>query len=99
MGHGGPWKDSRVEAGVPSDPYLINGYDSKTLNLSLSAAGEVNVKIEVDPTGDGEWFEYSTVTLKSGSGWTELFPRSFSGRWIRFTADRDCTATALLDYE
>ena len=99
VGHGGPWKDSRVEAGVPSDPYLINGYDSKTLNLSLSAAGEVNVKIEVDPTGDGEWFEYSTVTLKSGSGWTELFPRSFSGRWIRFTADRDCTATALLDYE
>lgn len=96
VGHGGPWMKSAVTAGVPSDPYLINGYDSKT--LSLSADKNADVRIEIDPTGDGVWMEYKTVSLELGKTFTETFPASLGGRWIRFTANCDCIASANLEY-
>ena len=36
-GVGGPWKDTAVEPGQPSDPYLMAGYDRKTLTVSHDA--------------------------------------------------------------
>jgi hypothetical protein len=33
-GRGGPWKDSAVKPGEPSDPYLIGLYDKRTLEIS-----------------------------------------------------------------
>ena len=99
VGYGGPWMNSIVNAEVPSDPYLMNGYDKKTLEISLSGSGEVNVTIEVDPTGDDEWFEYDTVSVIPGTLWTRQLPSGLSGRWIRFRADRNCIATAILRYE
>ena len=33
-GEGGPWKDAAVKAGEPSDPYLMTGYEKKSLTLS-----------------------------------------------------------------
>ncbi|MEI3117686.1 MAG: hypothetical protein V8T12_01250 [Parabacteroides johnsonii] len=29
VGHGGPWKNTDVKAGIASDPYLIGFYDKK----------------------------------------------------------------------
>ncbi|MDQ3814687.1 MAG: hypothetical protein M3347_12145, partial [Armatimonadota bacterium] len=34
VGRGGPWKDTAVKGGEPSDPYLMTGYDAKRLTLS-----------------------------------------------------------------
>ena len=33
VGVGGPWKETAVKAGVPSDAYLMNGFDRKALVL------------------------------------------------------------------
>ena len=35
-GVGGPWKDTAVKAGVPSDPYLMTGYDKKPSSSVLT---------------------------------------------------------------
>ncbi len=32
-GKGGPWLNSKAEAGIPSDPYLIGFYDKKNISL------------------------------------------------------------------
>ena len=99
VGQGGPWMDSIVTAEAPSDPYLLNGYDRKTLSISLSGSGVVSVTIEVDPTGDGEWFVYDTVQITPGTVFSRQFPPNFQGRWVRFRANRNCIATAILKYE
>ncbi len=99
VGHGGPWMDSKVRAGEFSDPYLLYGYDVRRLCLSHKGYGTVCVKVEVDPVGDGEWMEYSTIPVEEGKTYNETFPPELSGRWIRFSADRDCIATAWLEYK
>lgn len=98
VGQGGPWKDAVIKAGIPSDPYLIAFYDKKKLSLSHQSDKAVTFAIEVDPTGNGDWMEYATCTVKPGEQFVQLLPAEFQARWIRFVADKDTKATAWLDY-
>ena len=98
-GHGGPWKNSAVKPGEPSDPYLIGFYDKRTLEISHELAQPVTFRIEVEPIGHGPWMLYKEVTLNSGEKFTYQFPESFQSRWIRFVADKNCSATAWLEYK
>jgi len=97
-GEGGPWKDSKVKKGVPSDPYLIGFYDQRKLKLSHQEQKDVTFTIEVDPGGEGNWMKYKTVQVPSGETVEMDFPQTFQARWIRFKADTDCKATAWLSY-
>ncbi|BBE16475.1 hypothetical protein AQPE_0614 [Aquipluma nitroreducens] len=99
VGEGGSWKNSAVKAGVASDPYLIGFYDNRSLKLSHDSKETVTFTIEVEPIGHGPWMTYQTVSVKSGETFEYSFPESFQSRWIRFTADKDCSATAWLKYE
>lgn len=99
VGKGGPWKNSQVKAGVPSDPYLIGFYDKKTLALSHDFTQDVTFTIEADPTGNGDWMEYLVQKVKAGEEWKYEFPEGFQARWVRFSVDTDTQATAWLTYE
>lgn len=99
VGQGGPWKNSRVSANTPSDPYLIGFYDKKSMKLSHASNQPVTFKIEVNPIGHGPWMTYREVTVKPGETFAYTFPEAFQARWIRFVADKNCEATAWLDYE
>lgn len=95
VGHGGPWNKTQVQAGIPSDPYLMTGYDKKSLTLlSQSPAG---ITIEVDITGNGDWMTYRTVNLSNT--FKHQFPDSFQAYWIRFTSDKATELTAELTYQ
>ena len=96
---GGPWKDTSVKAGIPSDPYLIGFYDRKKLTLSHQSADDITFTIEADPTGNGDWMEYMVRKVKAGEKWTYEFPAEFQARWIRFSTDEDTKATAWLEYK
>jgi len=94
-GIGGPWKDTAVRAGVPSDPYLMTAYDKKSLTLKTSVPATITA--EVDITGNGTWAPYLSLEVDGEA--THVFPDAFSAYWIRFHSDKDCTATATLVYE
>ena len=97
-GEGGPWKDSEVQANEVSDPYLIGFYDKKKMTLSHDREAPVMITVEVEPVGHGPWMTYATYTVAAGEALTHDFPPDFQARWIRFTANRDCKATAWLEY-
>lgn len=97
-GYGGPWANTAVTPGEPSDPYLMTGYENKVLKLSHDAVGSVGIKLEVDLTGDGNWVEYETFTVPAGEELTHEFPDEFGAYWARCTADAECTATAQFTY-
>jgi hypothetical protein len=42
---------------------------------------------------------YKEVNVEPGQDFRFTFPDNFQSRWIRFTADKNCEATAWLDYE
>lgn len=98
VGRGGPWKDTAAKAGEPSDPYLMTGYDSKKITLSHRAPEGRSVRVGVDITGSGDWALYRTFDVAAGAEVTHEFPPAFQAYWLRVAADRDCTATAWLEY-
>lgn len=98
-GEGGPWKDHEATAGEPSDPYLMTGYDKKSVTLSHDQNQPVSITLEVDIDGTGIWMPYKTFEVAPGETLTHEFPEGYSAYWVRATADKDCVATALFVYE
>lgn len=98
-GFGGPWKNAQVEAGKPSDPYLLTGYDKKSLTLSHDATIAVKITVEIDPSGTGTWVPWKEFSVPAGETVSYQFPDSFSAYWLRAKADSSCKATAQLTYE
>ena len=99
VGYGGPWHETAVEAGRLSDPYLMVGYDQKTVALSHDADGEVNFSILVDVAANDRWLPYSTIRVPAGQTVTHTFPAGYSAHWVRVSVDKKCKATAMFTYE
>ncbi len=97
-GQGGPWHQTKVKAKQLSDPYLLTGYDKKSLQLRFDDPQNesLNITAQIDIHGDGTWFDYQTFPLKTGETTTHEFPEAFSAYWIRFTSDEDTTTTTLI---
>jgi hypothetical protein len=97
-GRGGPWFDTEVKAGQPSDAYLATGYDQKRLRLSHHSPGTVAFTIEADFTGTGTWSHVATVNVMPRATAQHKFPDAFGAYWLRVTASADTQATAQFEY-
>jgi hypothetical protein len=105
-GVGGPLRNSDVRAFIPSDPYLMTGYDKKKLHLSHRSSTPVEFSIDICVIMNliavsdefGIWNTYRKLTVKPGEELEFNFPDGFSAHWVRLTADRDCNATAIFIY-
>jgi len=95
-GRGGPWMNSPVVAGTPSDPYLMTGYDKKSVSISSSAEAQITLEVDID--GTGLWIPYKTFDIQPDEGITHSFPEGFSAYWVRATSDQTTTATAQFHY-
>jgi hypothetical protein len=96
VGIGGPWKNTQVKANKPSDPYLMTGYDQKTLILEADKDCEITAEIDIDHwTG---YHEYKTFKIKAGKKITFKFPLGFSAHWIRFKSNKSVQASSQLIY-
>ncbi len=92
IGRGGPWKETAVKAGVPSDPFIMTGFDKKFVDVSASDGAAVT--LEIDITGTGTWIPLKTYTSAVRKD-DVSFARAY---WIRAVADKDCMATVQFDY-
>jgi len=85
-GWGGPWFESEVQAGQPSDPYLMTGFDGgKCLHLTQQGAQPVTFTLEVDFRGDGG-SSLTSVSWSSRAGmcatrWPRALVHTGSGWW------------------
>jgi hypothetical protein len=99
IGVGGPWKNTAVQPGVASDPYLLTGYDRKTVTLSHTSAAPVRFRVEVDLTGTGQWVNYRSFDVAAGQSLAHAFPAAYQAYWLRVVAESATTATVWLDYK
>jgi hypothetical protein len=98
-GEGGPWKDTQIAPGAPSDPYLMTNYGRKSIALSHDGADTVPFTIEVDFLANGSWRKYRTLDVPAGSPLVHAFPAGFAAHWVRVSAAHSGKATAVLRYE
>ncbi len=95
-GWGGPWWNTSVEADVPSDPYLMTGFDQKCLHIRHDGARPILFHVELDFMGHGAFERYTTIETERYSVFP--FPAGLSAHWLRIVPEQNCTATAQLFY-
>jgi len=98
QGWGGPWWETPVQAGVPSDPYLMTGFEHKCLHLTQLGDAELTVDVQVDVTGTGQWHTYTELTVPADGYANHVFPTGFSAHWVRLVPQHDSIVTAQLVY-
>ena len=98
IGIGGPLFDTELQAQVPSDPYLMRGYDEKTAILSHGSNGMVEITLQIDIDGNGRWVTYKSFSIPAGEESTHRFPTGFSACWVRAICDVSTSATVQFEY-
>ncbi|MBF0199498.1 MAG: hypothetical protein HQL32_17415 [Planctomycetes bacterium] len=96
-GQGGPWKNTPVQAQKASDPYLMAGYDHKSVALSSNTSTNINLEIDID--GTGVWIPYKSFVVEDQQSVEHTFPDGFSAYWVRAQSDTKCTATVWFTYK
>lgn len=85
-GWGAVWVQERVTAGGASDPFLMTGFDQKSVTLTCSPAAPVLVDIEVDVLGNGEWRKIARLDSGHAGLATYSFAPGFAAHWARAKA-------------
>jgi hypothetical protein len=98
QGWGAVWLDTPIEPGVPSDPFLMTGFEHKCLHLTHNASEPLEFTIEVDFQGNASWRAYEKIRVPAGGYRPHVFPEGFSVHWVRVVADKPCAATAQFVY-
>ncbi len=97
-GQGGPWLATPVQPGKPSDPYLMTGFDRKTLRLSHDAQETVMFWLEVDFDHYG-FHRLAEIAVPARTELRYEFPPGYQAHWLRLQTDKACRATAQLVYQ
>ncbi|MBD3588510.1 hypothetical protein [Bacteroides sp. GM023] len=98
VGTGGPWKHTSVSKDVLSDPYLMTGYDKKTLILRADKDVTVTLWVNISHYLEQK-LAYKEFNLKADEEVKYVFPEGFSAHWAYLSADNDCVATGQFIYE
>jgi len=98
-GTGGPWNRSEVRAKEASDPYLMTGFDRKSLHLRNDGPEAVTLAVEADATGEGSWAAVKSFDLAPGESVHHEFPDWFQACWVRLISSVDTMATAQFTYD
>ncbi len=97
-GIGGPWYHSKVTKGEPSDPYLMNGFDQKTVHVTNHGNKEIEVTFEVDYLSDNSWNVYRKIKIPPHGYYYHVFENGFSAQWIRAVTNVSTEITVQFTY-
>lgn len=97
-GYGGVWYKTEVKAGELSDPFLMNGFDKKSVHFCHNSNETVDFVIQTDFMGNGDFREFKTISVQPGQYVHYEFSDSYSAIWMRIVAGKDCQATAIINY-
>lgn len=98
VGSGGPWLNTKVSASIASDPYLMTGYDHKSVRISHDHSEPVSITLEIDIDGNGLWVKYKSFQVPNETTIRHEFPNQFSACWVRAVSDADVSATVQFEY-
>jgi len=83
-GHGAVWMNEAVAAGQSSDPFLVQGFTSRTLHLRNLGDSPLELEIQSSP-GTPEWTTVRSVRVPAGAYVYELLA-DVDAPWLRLQA-------------
>jgi len=98
-GWGSVWENERVSPDETSDPFLMTGFDKKTLHLKNHTDKPVNLRIEIDFIGNESWEEYAVIKMEPLSYTYHVFQDGFSAHWVRIVSENAGILTATFIYQ
>jgi hypothetical protein len=99
-GWGSVWQEENLNANQISDPYLMNGFDRKTVHFKAKPGKPASFDIEVDLLGNNEWVTYKTISIDASGYGFHVFPSGYSAKWVRFKTKQPVEkVTVHLTYE
>ena len=96
VGEGGVWKNTMVKANESSLPYLMTGYDQKSVKLTADKDVDITLEVDFDLTG---FNKFKTIHVPAGKTINYNFPAGFSAHWVRAVANKNCKATVWFTYQ
>lgn len=97
-GWGAVWRQTPLQEGAVSDPFLMTGFEHKCVHLTQEGSSSTEFTVEVDFLGDGDWHAYDRFIVPENGYLHHVFPTGFSAHWVRVRTDAACTATAHFVY-
>lgn len=97
-GSGAVWQNDTLQAGDTSDPFLMTGFDKKTVHLRNNAKKDVEITILVDFLGNEEWNIFKKINVKGNGYDFYTFPDGYSAHWVKLKVDKESVVTAQFVY-
>ena len=88
-GWGAVWREENLKNNIPSDPYLMNGFDKKVVHFTHESKVDVEFRIEVDILGNDSWASYKTIMVPAEGYTFHVFPDGYSAQWVRVVPMQD----------
>jgi hypothetical protein len=83
-GHGAVWMNEAVSAGQTSDPFLIDGFTSRTLHLRNNGGTTVPVVIQTS-YGTNSWSDARSINVPA-NGYVHEILNDLNAPWVRLQA-------------
>lgn len=93
-GWGAVWLNDTVRSGETSDPFLLKGFDKKTVHFNNKGKTAVEFTVEIDFLGNGEWNRYTTLKVKPGGYSFYTFPDGYDANWARIKVNAHSIVTS-----
>ncbi len=87
LGFGGPWINDQVQSYQTSDPFLVSGFDRFMLFAEHDSKEDIDLLVEHRILGSTEWETWKKISIKMGSGMTEIFANTDQTEWVRFSVN------------
>jgi len=97
-GFGGVWINETVNADVPSEPMLINGFQNRIIHIAQNTGKNVNFKLQADIMGNNNWTDLATVEVPSTGYTNYILPKSLNAQWLRIVSDTKVTSASAYFY-
>lgn len=82
-GWGAVWQQESVSSNSISDPYLMNGFDKKSIHITRDSNLPNQLVVEVDLIGNNVWNTFAVLDLNKEYDYY-IFPVGYSAKWVRF---------------
>lgn len=88
-GNGGVWLDDDVAAGATSVPFLVRGFSEGCLHLRHASGHAVELILEADADGRGEWRSAAKVLVPANGYAFRVLADEIKGQWVRLRANKE----------
>lgn len=96
---GAVWLEEDIENGEVSEPFLFAGWDRKVLWIANHDDTEVEISIEMDSKGNGDWTEMDRIYIGAKRSELIVFDENEGAEWIRIRSSSARKLSAVLAYK